>query len=340
MRRFVITIDTEADCGPGWVGATPESYRNIDELRQTLLPSVSRWAAPATLLINGDVIERDAPSRMCEVLSRQEGWELGAHLHGELEEPERRYQSPAGVRLFDRQCFYSSDLESAKMEALQRKFTNRFGFAPQSFRAGRYGASERTLQICARLGYSVDSSVAAGVRLEEDDAVLDFRRWGVEPWVFDGAAGPLVEIPITVQSAAVPHWRGQRRVIRVGHIRMRSVADRVRKRAFRLARSVTAMMLGTQQRPVWLRPSYSSAAQMRSVLHWLVERTGDGPVVANMMFHSNELLAGASPYNQTEQDVRDFMGRLAGTLEEARRLGFQFCTLKAAAQRFKPGSAE
>jgi hypothetical protein len=74
---------------------------------------------------------------------------------------------------------------------------------------------------------------------------------------------------------------------------------------------------------------------MCGLLRWLVQRSQRSPVAANMMFHSSELLAGASPYNRTEGDVAGFLARLEETLGCARRLGFTATTLAQAAQAVK-----
>ena len=336
MKLFVITIDTEADYGPGWVGATPESYRNLLELERVLLPITERWGAPVTLLLSGDVIERDAPSRLCEELSRKQGWELGAHLHGEFEEPQRRHLSPAGVRLKDMQCLYSQEMEHGKMAGIHGRFTRRFGYPPRSFRAGRYGVSERTLQICSQLGYCVDSSVVPGVRFEEDGAVLDFRGHSVHPSLVDDPAGAIVEIPITVKPPVVRNRHGGSGGTNGGQelraIGRNGLARRLGAGARHWAARLAPKWVKALRKPVWLRPTYSSSAEMAAVLRWLVRDRSERPIVANMMFHSNELLPGGSPYYTTEQQVRDFVERTTAVLDEAPRLGFEFCTLTTAAQ--------
>ncbi len=74
---------------------------------------------------------------------------------------------------------------------------------------------------------------------------------------------------------------------------------------------------------------------MCDVLRWLARCSAKSPAVANIMFHSSELLAGASPYNQKEEDVAGFLARLEEALRGACPLGFTPMTLAQAARAVK-----
>ncbi len=326
MFLLAISIDTEADTGPDWVGQTPESYRNLERLSSALLPITRRFRAPVTLLLSGDVIARDGPAAVCARLEREEDWELGTHLHGEFESPEMRYAGPAGVRLCEVQAAYTPEVEFQKMNNITVEFTRRFGHRPTAFRAGRYGAAARTLDICLELGYQVDSSVVPGQLWWEDGTRLDFTDFETTPCLWRRGAGVLVEIPISVRSGRPPFafrsW-----------LQRRSGAPSASRRS--VARRALRKISARLWRPVWLRPSYSSARQMCGVLRWLARRSAQSPVVANIMFHSSELLAGASPYNQSAGEVAGFLARLEEALRCAHSLGFTAATLTQAAQRVK-----
>lgn len=328
MFLLAISIDTEADTGPDWVGQTPESYRNLERLSSALLPLTRRFRVPVTLLLSGDVIARDAPAEICARLEREEGWELGTHLHGEFEPPQMRYAGPAGVRLREVQAAYTAEVEREKMRSLTEKFVGRFGRQPAAFRGGRYGATARTLDICLDLGYAVDSSVVPGQLWWEDGTRLDFTGFDVAPCQWRRGARALVEIPITVRPGRLP-LALNRRLTRLSAPTPGAAASS------RLARRALRKISARLWRPVWLRPSYSSARQMCDVLRWLARHGRQSPVVANIMFHSSELLAGASPYNRTEDDVAGFLERLGEALCCARSLGFTAATLTQAAKSVK-----
>src|SRR4029079_13646671 len=64
----------------------------------------------------------------------------------------------------------------------------------------------------------------------------------------------------------------------------------------------------------WLRPSYSSAADMMALARHLVR--GGRPML-NLLSHSSEAIAGGSPYNRTAGDLEGFFDRLSTFLRYA-----------------------
>ena len=327
LKLFTISIDTEADCSVDWTGAVPESYRNLTALRERLLPAIEKYGAIATLLLNGDIIERDGPSRICERLSHDVGWELGTHLHGEFVAPEVRHTSPAGIRLLDFQCGYGPEMEFRKMQTLTTMFRERFGYPPISFRAGRFGAGSRTFEICLKLGYEVDTSVVPGAIFQEGAAIADFRAFDFKPSIVAcNETRRLVEIPVTVKPGLmkpVSHYLGL-----CGSRETKSLKF-LRKFLARAKCRFDRMTLPLHK-STWLRPSFSTSSAMTGVLQWLANLEPHHPVVANMMFHSNELQAGASPYNASDAEVASFLERMSSTFGSARALGYQFVSLAEA----------
>jgi hypothetical protein len=327
LRLFVITIDTEADCSPDWTGATPESYQNIALLQTHLLPVLEKFGAKATLLLNADIIEREIPSRYCETLSNENGWELGTHLHGELVNPNRKYLSPAGIKLSDFQCAYPPEVEYQKMKTLTDMFIQRYGYQPLSFRAGRYGAGRNTFMSCLSLGYLVDTSIVPYNIIQEGEVYINNLDYEATPFIIAKENGKhLIELPITVK-------RGRFKPIGVRITRLFLLKKLPRKTShllilpFRIIDRITRPFHCT----IWLRPSFSTIIQMKDVLNWLVRRAQD-IAVANMMFHSNEILENASPYNLTKSAVQNFLQRIEFVLRYAQEQNFCFTTLSQAAR--------
>jgi hypothetical protein len=88
--------------------------------------------------------------------------------------------------------------------------------------------------------------------------------------------------------------------------------------------------------PHWLRPWFSSVASMKETLRYHLHRYGDRPVVVmNMMFHSMEVIAKASPYPQTDGDVSRFLDDLSAVLNWCRGEGIAFAGLGDAANVFR-----
>ena len=57
----------------------------------------------------------------------------------------------------------------------------------------------------------------------------------------------------------------------------------------------------------WLRPSYSSLADMTGLAANLARA---GEPVLNLLFHSSEAIVGGSPYNRTQSELDAFCDRL------------------------------
>jgi hypothetical protein len=64
----------------------------------------------------------------------------------------------------------------------------------------------------------------------------------------------------------------------------------------------------------WLRPSYSSLADMRALARDLARW---GEPVLNVIFHSSEAIVGGSPYNRTGGELDAFFDRLERFFEFA-----------------------
>jgi hypothetical protein len=64
----------------------------------------------------------------------------------------------------------------------------------------------------------------------------------------------------------------------------------------------------------WLRPSYSSAADMIALARQLTRR---GVPLLNVIFHSSEAIVGGSPYNRTAGELDGFFERLGAFLRFA-----------------------
>ena len=65
-------------------------------------------------------------------------------------------------------------------------------------------------------------------------------------------------------------------------------------------------------RPVWLRPSYTTVADMLAFASWMKER---GAPCFNVIFHSSEVLPGGSPYTPDAASVGRFEAALRRLLE-------------------------
>lgn len=186
---------------------------------------------------------------------------------------------------------------------LTELFAQQIGQRPVSFRAGRFGVSEHTGRILSELGYRVDSSVTPHVVWTDKQGrkLPDFRNSPEFPYrvgpagnLWQPGPGKLLEVPVTILAGANP------------------------------------------DEPRWFRPWYSDTNTLCDILRRVAAEPPCGgicrPLV--MMFHNVELVAGASPYPQTEADVQKFLDSMRRVFELARELGIRPGTLAEYEQEF------
>lgn len=291
---LTISIDTECDHDPNWIRSNPLTFESITEgVPNRLQPAFDSVGAVPTYLLTVEVME-DAGS--VEALKSLSGnYEYGTHLHAAFIEPEKKFDDYAGVDSPDFQCSYAPDIEFQKLENLTNLFENCFGYRPTSFRAGRYGASENSLNSLQKLGYVVDTSVTPHLRWTEPNATVDFRRAPEQPYfpaknqiVVPGAASDarILEAPVTVKPRLI------------------------------------------HRTPIWFRPWFANVDQMKNIVRYHLKKYADQEVLnINMMFHSMEIIEKASPYPQTAEDVKRFIDEMVEALSWCKQEGVEFCGL-------------
>jgi hypothetical protein len=292
MRTYLcVSIDTECDKGLAWKSKRPLAFDGIFEgVVARLQPLFCVHGAKPTYLLSPEVI-RDAES--AEALATLQGaFELGTHLHGEYAEPGAF--EPEVTKVFQRE--YPAEMERQKLTYLTEIFTSTFGKAPKSFRAGRFGIGENSLSILGDLGYAVESSVTPFMDWTASGAPgLSFVGAPTQPYHPDPRAPSkrgvckVLEVPVTIRPRALSH----------------------------------APFVGKYVEPRWLRPTRGTESGIVELAKDEIKAARaaqpDRPVVLNAMFHNVEIIAGASPYAQTEAAAEGIMDRLAALLTFARK---------------------
>lgn len=289
---LLVTIDTECDHDPSWVRSKPLSFRSVVEgVPDRLQPVFCDVGAVPTYLLTVEVLE-DRES--VDVLRQLQGpFEFGTHLHSAFVDPEKKFHDYAGVDSPDFQCHCRPEVEYQKLNNLTRAFESCFGYRPASFRAGRFGAGPNTIASLERLGYSVDTSVTPHMLWRHPDGDVDYR------------AAP-----------GQPYFPSRGSIVRAGNgnaHRVLEIPVTMKRRWFR--------------GPRWFRPWFSSVDGMKNVVRDQLARFGERRVlVLNMMFHSMEIIPKASPYPQTEEDVRRFLDDLSSVLYWCAGEGVEFAS--------------
>ena len=317
--HLAVTLDTEAD--GQWDHGRPLTTTNV-----TAWPRFQdlcrRHGVPPTWLITTEMALDSAAADFLRPLVAAGEAEVGAHLHPWTTPP---FADAPGLRENDRAhtfpCQVEPDLLRAKLQTLTAQVERAVGVRPRSYRAGRFGIDAAGARLLADLGYLIDSSVtpyctwvAHGGR-PGGGGGPDFRRHDALPvWVAGSGAPGLVELPVTIMPTYAitrrsawlrEHWRAR--------------PGRLRGRARRLL---------PRPQPLWLRPRPEYGLDDLQALVRAAERARLRFAV--LMFHSSELLPGASPYRRTEHDVAVLHALLDDLFGWARRRGHDFVTLTAA----------
>lgn len=283
---FLVGVDTEADDQWSVEGRRRLSVRNADCLPR-LQALCDRHGVRPSYLVTHEMATKPGSAAVLRGLLAEGRCEVGAHLHPWSSPPYREEDLVAGR--YPSQL--PDDLLARQLGELTEAIATDVGVRPTTYRAGRHGIDERSLRLIERLGYGVDTSV---------DPLFNETRFGgpkfpgapVAPYHPDPAdlrrpgASPILEVPVSSATrprlpkalegwyASLPpgRWRGPLK--RLG------------------------------LRPVWLRPSYSPVPDAIALAEALVSR---GVGTLNMLFHSSELLPGASPYHRDQRAVDAFL---------------------------------
>ena len=291
MLTLLAGIDTESDNQWDAAARANPTFENLYALPR-LHDVFSRYAVRPTYFITYPVARNARAATVLRALLTRSDCEIGAHHHAWETPPyspdaaaRHPYASALPVEQFEQQ-----------LKALTDAITEAIGAAPVSYRSGRFGFSPQHVAGLEHAGYRVESSVTP-LFYEAHKAGPDFVRAPLQPYFlsYDDATTPgtssLLEIPV---SAAL-----NRRLPRVlQHAYARAPRPYMTKRILRALRLV---------KMVWLRPSYSSLADMCALASRL-ER--DRVPVLNLLFHSSEAIPAGSPYNRTQDDLDRFLDRL------------------------------
>lgn len=301
MRRIflIVSIDTECDKGPGWIVQRPMSFKSVTKgVPEILTPLFSKHGVKPTYLLSPEIMHDEESVLIFRKMSHIE---LGTHLHEEFIEPLSNWTADR-TKSIQRDLHYS--MEREKLVRLTDLFERCFGYRPLSFRAGRFGIGVGTMRYLDELGYLVDSSVTPfKTHYYESGTVNNF--WGRRPFPYKVSGLRILQVPVTIVN---------RDFSRLPVLVLKCLEDR------RTLPRRILNRLGYRSRSEWFRPYRSTSETLIGVAETLIKSCPDGSVpVLNMMFHSNEIIPGASPYCQTLEDVDRYIKSMAETFEYLNR---------------------
>ncbi|MGZ4199035.1 MAG: hypothetical protein ACXVP1_02490 [Thermoleophilia bacterium] len=324
--RIVVTVDTEAD--GQWEHGRPLATANVAAW-PPFQELCRRHGVRPTYLITSEIAADPAAVAFLRPLAAAGDVEVGAHLHPWTTPPfaeEPGLRENDGAHAFP--CHLEPDLLRAKLETLTDQVARAAGSRPTSYRAGRFGMDAVGARLLAELGYEVDSSVTPFVTWAAHSGRPgrgggpDFRHHDAYPFRVAGTGAPgLVELPVTI----MPTYALTRRVpwlLEHWHARPARLGGRARR-------------FLPRPQPLWLRPRPD---YVLSDLQTLLARAERAHLpCAVFMFHSSELLAGASPYRPTQHDIDVLLRLLDRLFAWSRTRGHDFVALSAAGRALAAG---
>jgi peptidoglycan/xylan/chitin deacetylase (PgdA/CDA1 family) len=282
---LVITVDVEEEgLWSGAYAAHPDPPRSLPRLNALAASLAEVGARISCLVTYSATLVRGAEKMLRELV--QAGHEVGSHLHPWSTPPFEAAPARTNAESLD------LDLLQRKMERLDAAVARACGSKPVSFRGGRFHCGSKTLTVLRRLDYRVDSSVVPWYCRHGGP---DY--WGVAetPYLIDGEAGATVgaarilEVPLSIRWQRLKSLRPLALQAPVG----------LRPQLWRLLNATGVIAR--------LRPTFVSlAAMQRFARKALAARH---PVL-NVMFHSSELLPGATPYHRTPSEVEMFENKI------------------------------
>jgi len=289
--HLLVGIDTEGDNQWDAAARVHQQFSNIYALPR-LHTLFARHGIRPTYVITYPVAKDRRSADVLGDLVSGGDCEIGAHHHA--------WETPPCTEDDRRRHPYASMLPRAQFDrqlaSLTAAIEEGVGVRPVSYRSGRFGFSATHVATLERLGYLVESSVAP-LFYESHKGGPEFVEAPLTPYFlsYDSATRPgtsaLLEVPVSCGL--------DRRLPRmVQHAYARVARPYFTKRALRALRIVKLR---------WLRPSYSSLADMTSLARTL---TRANEPVLNLLFHSSEAIVGGSPYNRTEAELEAFFDRL------------------------------
>src|SRR5580765_1999366 len=307
--NLLVGIDTEGDNQWDAHARAHQKFENIYALPR-LHGLFARHGVRPTYVITYPVAKDARSAEVLRSLLSGGDCEIGAHHHA--------WETPPCTAEDIRRHPYASALPRSRFEhqltSLTEAIADAVGVRPVTYRSGRFGFSAEHVAGLERLGYLVESSVAP-LFYESHKGGPEFVEAPLTPYflAYDSATSPgssgVLEVPVSCglnrrlpkrlqyAYARAPRPYTTRRVLRaLGLIRLR-----------------------------WLRPSYSSLAEMVALAQRLAETREP---VLNVLFHSSEAIVGGSPYNRTQGELDAFFERLE------RFLAFATTDLKATPATF------
>lgn len=298
-----VTMDVEVDKDPQYLISNPPCFRNVTEaIPKILEPLFLEYGVRPTYLISSEVMQDHACVKVFESLKSDH--ELGTHGHAELLE-ELDITKFSGRPMVEFINDYSYEVQLSKLSWLTELFIETFGYAPKSFRGGRFGVDGATLRVLEKLGYAVDSSVAPGIYCDNSKQVLNYIKAPEQPYR-PAASDVTGRGDLGIWEVPVSCWPANR-----ASQFSQSFFAAYKKAGYRLPKIIERVVRKTTGGLKGLRPTLATPDTLvRWTREFISRHENGGTVILNIMFHPIELIPGASPYALNPAGVEKIANKL------------------------------
>lgn len=294
---LIITIDTESDNLWEQKGITLENIHQIPELQKLF----DRYNVKPTYLVSYPVASNKECVSILRKIYEAGSCEIGSHLHAWTTPPLSEKTWQTSPYLFE----FPLEIQRELLSNLTEIIRTNFGIQPFSYRAGRFGFDEKSITLLEELNYSVDTSVVPLVSFKKhkgDKKIgASFIKAPIFPYylskndVCQSGDSKILEVPVSVAFNR-----------KINHSIQDWYLNAEDNNLFlRLINRLNILQI------IWLYPTFFSLKELLSLCRYLLKI---GVPVLNMMFHSSEILANASPYHRSKEDITGFLNKIEGVI--------------------------
>lgn len=296
--KLIVTIDTEAD--NQWDHGRLLTTKNV-AYWPPFQGLCEQYGIRPTYLITSEIATNPQAVGFLRPLIEADKAEVGAHLHPWTTPP---YRDEPGLRFNDPLHAFPSELPTDllrdKLETLTNQIERAFKMRPTSYRAGRFGFNSVYAGILRKLGYRVDSSVTPLISWKKTPGYRsggpDFSHEKIFPYCVGPDIGyQLLEMPVTILFTNVILYKFPC-LQPVYHVLQKFQSNRL----------LHLDLIAPQ--PLWMRPFRGTTLKHLISVWRAAEKLGLQNVI--MMFHSSELMPGASIYRPDNKSVIQLLGLL------------------------------
>ena len=319
---FLLSIDTEEEFN--WDGDFPQKncgVENIQHIPQFQAFCFSKGIRPS-YLVDYPVASNSESANILKKIALSGQAEIGAHLHPWCTPPFSGNNTERESHVVN----LSSTQVDEKMTYLLQTINEQIGVSPKVFRTGRWGINGSALQIAAKAGLNVDSSIYP---FYENEYFSCKQAQYTPYWPsfndpdIHGKQRDIFEIPVTAgfNRPNFSFWS--------------KVHNLLAFKAFRVFRLVGVAWNTNLLRKLYFSPELTSTKDLISLADAVLE---EGQDVIHMYLHSSTLLPGKNIFTQTQKDVDAIYHRINTVIDHLKtKTELEFMTISEAKDAINTG---